>query len=84
MSGNLVRDTKTQPIQGFAPTRIVAVSSGVEWKPGVDDRAFCVSADTDYQINATGTAGTLKAGAVRVIGDGQTYEFTVSQNIEVM
>jgi len=83
MSGNMIRDTKTVPIPGFAPSRIVAVTTST-WTPEADDRAFCVASDTNYQIDGTGTAASIKAGAVRVIVPGQTFKFTVGQNIEVM
>ncbi len=83
MGGFLVRDVKTVPMQGFAPSRIVAVTTAT-WTPEDDDRVFCVAADTDYQIDGAGEAGSILAGGIRVIVPGQTYKFTVGQNIEVM
>lgn len=83
MSGKLTTDARNTPIQGFAPTRIQAVTTET-WTPGSDDRAFRVAADCTYQINGAGQAGTLKAGMVVVIVPGQTYTFDTGQNIEVM
>jgi Xaa-Pro aminopeptidase len=83
MSGKLATDARNIPIQGFAPTRIQTVTTE-EWEPGLDDRAFRVAADCTYQINDAGAEGTLKAGMVVVIVPGQTYTFSVGQNIEVM
>ena len=82
MSGNLGRDTKNVTIQGFAPSRVQTVTTAT-WTPGANDRAFCVSADTDYQVDGAGAAASILAGAIRVIPKGQTYKFTVGQNIEV-
>ena len=79
----LGRDAANIPIQGFAPTRIVTVTTA-EWTPNKDDRAFRVNTETDYQINATGTSGTLLAGIATVIVKNQTYKFATGQNIEVM
>ncbi len=80
----LVKDNNTSGIQGFAPTRIQAVTGSAEWTPSATDLAFCVPADCTYTINNTGSSGTLKAGAIRVIPIGQTYTFSATFNIEVM
>ena len=82
MSGKLRRDANGF-VQGFAPTRIVAVTTAT-WTPGPNDVAFCPASDTNYQIDGAGQAASIKAGAVRVIVAGQTYKFTVAQNLEVM
>jgi len=54
----LAKDTNGNAIQGFAPSRIVAVANDASLSlSGVV--AVRVSAPTDYQINGAGTVGTM-------------------------
>jgi len=79
----LTRDKYGVVLQGFAPTRIVAVSAGGTFTPTATDSAFRVPAETTYQINGAGELGTLLDGSVTCIVAGQTYKITTAMNIEV-
>jgi len=80
---NLARDEKGIALQGFAPTRIVAIGAGGTFTPVATDSAFRVPAETTYQINGAGELGTLLDGAITCIVPGQTYKLTNAMNIEV-
>jgi hypothetical protein len=71
------------PIQGFTPRLIKTVTT---WNCAADDAvAFRVPASVTYQLNGTGAAGTLQAGAVTVIHrDVTSITFGSSTTIEVM
>jgi len=75
----LAKDHNGKVIQGFAPTRIVTGTS-IDVSDAV---AVRVSAPTNYQINGTGTVGTMTGVTVVNVGVN-TFDFTSSVTIEVM
>lgn len=77
-------DPNGNPVQGLATRRIEAITADTEWTPEDNDSAFCVPEDCTYQVNDTGSAGTILAGSIRAIVKGQTYTFDTTMNIEVM
>jgi len=80
---DLTRDERGVALQGFAPTRVVAIAAGGTFTPTATDSAFRVPVDTTYQIDGAGELGTLLAGSVTCIAAGQTYKITAVMNIEV-
>lgn len=56
-------------IQGFAPNRVEAATNTLDTTTVL---AFCPGVDISYTINGAGTSASIKAGAVRVIGEGVT------------
>lgn len=80
---NLKTDANGNIMQGFAPTRPLAVVGGVNAVFTTVDVAFAVPLDCTYTING-GTAMTLLAGAIRVMRKGYVYNFDTSMTLEVM
>ena len=73
----------SQGLQVFTPKRIETVSAG-----GTMDTtkvsAIRIPADNDYQINATGTTGTMLAGCTGIAKDTTSIKFVDAVNVEVM
>ncbi len=80
---NLKNDGNGNAIQGFAPTRALAVTTDADAVFTKADRAFCVPEDCTYTING-GIDITLLAGAIRVIRFGFAYRFGTAFTLEVM
>ena len=81
--GKLIRDTANNPIQGFAPRRVQAVTAATPWTPEGDDRVFVATEDvTSFSISG-GTAVYLNAYFPIVIVPGETYTFGANTNLLV-
>lgn len=86
MAGKLPRDTGNIPMQLWTIHRVQAVTSGVAWTPGADDRGFSASVDVTVIIN-NGTAQTgVLVSAERPVGvvQGYTYTFNATTTLEIM
>jgi len=73
----------SQGLQVFTPKRIESVSAG-----GTLDVARVVAirvpSDVDYQINGTGTTGTMVAGCTGIADGVTSIKFISAVNVEVM
>ena len=84
MSKTLKQDDNRVAILGFAPAHIETVAVGGSLDC-TDVLAIRVAADSSYQINGTGDAAVMPAGAVTFIAKGVTsLLFTVVAVDEVM
>ncbi len=81
--GKLMKDTAGQPIQGFAPVKVQAVTGTEAWTPGDDDRVFVATVDVASFSISGGTAVPLDAYFPIVIVPGKTYTFGASTNLLV-
>ena len=82
---HLKLDANGIPAQGFATKKIVSVNSGFEWTPDQTDIAFRVPVNCGYYLGADNLhVASLLAGAITVIGNGKTFTFDATLEIEVM
>jgi len=83
----LAKGQRGEDIQGFAPKKIVAVTSGAAWTPDENDIAFRIGTSCTYYINsASSVSGSILAGSITVINKRSvtSITFDTSMNIEVM
>ena len=82
----LSREKNGNPIQGFAPSKIISISS--ESVDVSDWLAFCFpESDVIYQINGSGPSVTLPANTIRVLSDNVntiTFSGITTVSCEVM
>lgn len=83
MAGLTTERNSSRVMQAFAPFKIVTATT-LDVATHVVS-AYCVSADTTYQINGSGPSMPIQAGAVRAVPPSVTsIVFATEVNIEVM
>ena len=82
----LGKDPNGEPVQGFAPKKIVTITADAAWTPEASDTAFRVPSSITYYVDAlSGHVGTLLAGSVTVLNPFVTsYTFDTTMELEVM
>jgi hypothetical protein len=81
--GKFIRDTAGHVIQGFAPSRVQAVTAATPWTPGDDDRVFVATEDVASFSISGGTAVALNAYFPIVIVPDKTYTFGADNKLLV-
>ena len=79
----------SQGLQVFTPSRVETIGAGNDLTitdPTTGAKVVCirVSADTQYQINGTGTVGVMPAGCTGIAATTTSITFPNGATVEVM